>query len=397
MNTLSKSCKLNKKRLYLDPELSKINSYIIINGSSYSYRNSDVEYKFRQNSNFYWLTGINEPNYKLAINCYEKRIIIVPPVFNELDLIWDNTIPDFKLMKNDFEYDEILFDLSGINIDYVNLSINQKLLLDKIEEYRVIKNRHEIKLMQSACINSQSTHDNLMQTIVTYVDNNEKLIQKQFIYFTECLKNVTGQSYNPICATGTNSSILHYSKNNSNLKFGDLFLIDAGCEYLNYASDITRTYGIGEIDCYKKKIIEIVTEINIKCKELVKDNVNFKDIYNKCMDLIKENILLLKIVKDEFKNDQLLGEIFMPHGLGHFIGLDVHDVGGKLYDKINDHSIILKENMVITIEPGIYFNNYLLNKHNHMWTEEINNFKDIGGVRIEDVVVVKKDGYEQLN
>ena len=115
------------------------------------------------------------------------------------------------------------------------------------------------------------------------------------------------------------------------------------------------------------------------------------------MDLIIENILLLKIVKDEFKNDQLLGEIFMPHGLGHFIGLDVHDVGGKLYDKINDQSIILKENMVITIEPGIYFNNYLLNKHNHMWTEEINNFKDIGGVRIEDVVVVKKDGYEQLN
>jgi len=87
----------------------------------------------------------------------------------------------------------------------------------------------------------------------------------------------------------------------------------------------------------------------------------------------------------------------MPHGLGHFIGLDVHDVGGKLYNKLTGDSVTLKENMVITIEPEIYFNKFLLDKHKKLWNENISIYKNIGGVRIEDAIVVRKHDYKQLN
>ena len=398
MNILAKSCKVNKNRIFDDSDLSKINSFIIIDGGKRKIRNNDIEYNFRQDSSFYWLTGINEPDYKLAINCFQKKLIIVPPIFNETYLIWNGKMPDFKTMKNTFEFEDIVFDLSDLEVDVKNLEKNKELLIKKIEEFRVIKNKYELKIIESACKNSQSIHETIKNSIVTYTGNIEKIIEKQFIFFTESLKNVTGQAYSPICAAGKNSSVLHYTKNTSELNFGELFLLDAGCEVLNYASDITRTFGIGLLNEYQSKIIDIVSNINEKCKNMVQTNVYFGDIYIECMELIYQAILSLNIIKDEHKDKKnLITEIFMPHGLGHFIGLDVHDVGGKLYDKKTGDSILLKENMVITIEPGIYFNEYLLRKNSELWTEEIKNYENIGGVRIEDVLVVKKDEYEQLN
>lgn len=398
MNILAKSCKVNKKRIFDDCELSKIDSFIILDGGKCKIRNNDIEYNFRQDSNFYWLTGINEPDYKLAINCFQKKLVIVPPIFDEAYLIWNGNIPDFKTMKNTFEFEDITFDLSGFKVDVKNLENNKELLLKKIEELRVIKNKYELKIMESACKNSQNVHENIKNSIVTYIGNIEKLIDKQFRFFTESFKNVTGQAYSPICAVGKNSSVLQYTKNTSELNFGELFLLDAGCEVLNYASDITRTFGIGLLNEYQSKIISIISDINEKCKNMVQTNVNFGDIYIKCMDLIYQAIISLNIIKDEHKDKKnLITEIFMPHGLGHFIGLDVHDVGGKLYDKKTGASILLKENMVITIGPGIYFNEYLLKKNSELWTEEIKNYENIGGVRIKDVLVVKKDEYEQLN
>ncbi len=142
-----------------------------------------------------------------------------------------------------------------------------------------------------------------------------------------------------------------------------------------------------------------MTNINKNCKLKVKENVEFKDIYNLSLDLVYQAILELDILNEEGnqKDKYFISKIFMPHGLGHFIGLDVHDVGGRLYNKITDNSIILKENMIITIEPGIYFNKFLLNKHQNLWNDNINIYKNMGGVRIEDVVVVKKNNFEQLN
>ena len=392
MNLLKKSIENNRNRLYSDKDLSKINQFILLRGNKLVIRNNDVEFKFRQDSNFFWLSGINQPDYCIYINCFQKKIVLVPPKLDDTYPIWHGKLPNIDQLKTELLFDEVQYDIK-------KETDNTDLLIRKIEEYRIIKNNYEIQIMKKACNISQDAHDYLIKNIHKYISKKEKVIANKFIELTENEDNVDGQAYSSICASGSNGAILHYIDNCCELKKGELFLIDAGCEYLNYASDITRTYGIGEIDEHKKKLIELVTNINKKCKLSVKENVDFKEIHNLCMDLIYQAVLELNILNEEGinKDKDFISKIFMPHGLGHFIGLDVHDVGGRLYNKITNDSIILKENMIITIEPGIYFNKFLLNKYKNLWNDNIDVYKNIGGVRIEDVVVVKKNNFEQLN
>lgn len=398
MDLLAKSCQINKERLFNNDDLNSIDSFIFINGNKMKIRNNDVEYPFRQESNFFWLTGINKPDYQLAINCKKRKLIIIAPECDENYLVWHGKYPDYEKMKQNFGFDSIMTDNESQNLEYYDREKNQELLLKTIESLRIIKNEYEIELMKNACQLSQETHNFLIEKASSFIDKNERNVEANFKFLTESQDDITGQAYPPICACGENSAILHYNDNNCIMKKGELFLIDAGCEFLNYASDITRTYGIGEISKEKQKLIDIVTDINLQCKNKVRENTHFGEIHNKCMELVYQAIIDLKLVKDANNMTvDFLASIFMPHGLGHFIGLDVHDVGGRLFNKKTNESKLLKENMVITIEPGIYFNKYLLEKHKDLWTDEMDKYKDIGGVRIEDDIVVKKDGYQQLN
>lgn len=393
MDILVNSIKNNRSRLYSDSELSKIDSFILLKGNNLVIRNNDVEYKFRQDSNFFWVSGINKPDYSIYINCFRKKILLVPPELNDNYPVWNGSLPNFDKLKKELLFDGIFNSITQQN------RINTQLLIKKIEKYRIIKNEFEIKLMKNACKISQNAHNYLIKNIHTFVSKKEKVIANKFIELTENFDNVDGQAYSSICAVGNNGAILHYTDNYSSIKEGELFLIDAGCEYFNYASDITRTYGIGTINNERQKLINLVTNINEKCKLMVKDNVDFKSIHNLCMNMVYQAILELNILNEKGKTiDKLnIAQIFMPHGLGHFIGLDVHDVGGRLYNRENNESIILKNNMTITIEPGIYFNNFLLDKNKEYWNTNINKFRNIGGVRIEDLVLVTENGYEQLN
>ena len=183
----------------------------------------------------------------------------------------------------------------------------------------------------------------------------------------------------------------------------DTILIDAGCEYFNYASDITTTFPASNFDKYQSLIYEIVIKCNITCKNKIKEGVDFKNLYELALNIIYDEMNKNKLIninkqKEDNINNQDIARLLMPHGLGHYIGLDVHDVGGSLYNyrKNSNKGIILKENMVITIEPGIYFIRELLDD-NLKYFNNIIDYYHVGGIRIEDVVVVKKDGFEQLN
>ena len=109
MDLLRNSIEINRNRLYSDNELSKIDEYILLKGNKLIIRNNDVEFKFRQYSNFFWLTGINEPDYKIAINCCKRRIILIPPKIDDLYPIWHGSIPDFNLIKESLNFDEIKY------------------------------------------------------------------------------------------------------------------------------------------------------------------------------------------------------------------------------------------------------------------------------------------------
>ena len=402
IDNLLESLKINRTKILEDPILNQefglSDEWFKYDGNNLKIRNGDVDYKFRQNSNFFWLSGIDIPDYSIGINFLKKKIILIPPAYNDMYPVWHGKIPDVESIRK-----KLLFD----NFSSTNYKENPNfiILLEKqISKYRIIKNEFELKIISEACIISQKAHNTLEKNILMFDEMREKVVLNKFMELTENYDNVEGQAYPSICGCGENSAILHYvctdyGYQSSKIKKGEIFLIDAGCEYLNYASDITRTYGVGEINSCQQKLIDIVKNINHQCKLEVKEGIDFKKIHMRCMDLVYEGILELGILNDiGLEIDKIaISNIFMPHGLGHFLGLDVHDVGGRLYNRITGESITLEENMVITIEPGIYFNKFLLEKNKDYWNENIKNYENIGGVRIEDVVAVKKDGFLQLN
>ena len=180
---------------------------------------------------------------------------------------------------------------------------------------------------------------------------------------------------------GENACILHYSKNTDLLKDGDLVLVDAGCEYKGYASDITRTFPVnGKFSSEQKLIYEIVLESQKQSIESISEKSNPLETHKKSLEVIVEGLLsvgLLKGSKEEVIETQSYSKFYM-HRVGHWLGLDVHDVGGHEKDgKVRSY----ENGMITTIEPGIYISN----------EENVpEKFKGIG-IRIEDDVLVENN------
>jgi Xaa-Pro dipeptidase len=222
-------------------------------------------------------------------------------------------------------------------------------------------------------------------------------------------------AYNGIFAAGENSAILHYVENNRQIKDGDLFLIDAGYECNGYASDFTRTYPAnGEFTPIQAEIYEAVLEAQKQVIESSGPDVKMEDLHILAARIMMQGLKDADIVTGSI--DDLMEEdifaLFFPHGLGHFIGLDTHDVGGypKGVDRIERPGIkylrmrrTLQPSMVLTIEPGLYFVPALLqpaledDKASKFLNEsKLQEMMDFGGVRIEDNIIITEDGYENL-
>lgn len=174
---------------------------------------------------------------------------------------------------------------------------------------------------------------------------------------------------------------------------------------MNYASDITVTFPIDKkFNSKQKSIYDIVLNANTLTKNMIREGVNFKDLYLTSLNIIYQwikNLGLINLEKQKQYNltNEQVAKLLMLHGLGHFIGLDVHDVGGSLYcySKNKMFGKILFRDMVITIEPSIYFIKQLINKFDKLFNDNIIEYMNIGGVRIEDVILITNDGYEQLS
>jgi len=236
------------------------------------------------------------------------------------------------------------------------------------------------------------------------------------IYYNGGCRNC---SYTCICASGVNSATLHYghaaAPNNKELKDGDMVLLDMGAEYHCYASDITRTYPInGKFTQDQKEVYESVLAAQEGVLKAMKPGVSWKDMHTLATEIICEQLkkhgFLKGDVQEMMKNH--IGALFFPHGLGHFLGIDTHDAGGypEGTERIKQPGYKslrtlreLKEGMVITVEPGIYFIESELEpalkdsvKSQFLVAEKIQRFKNFGGVRLEDNVIVTKDGVENM-
>ena len=397
------------------------NSAVVIAGAAVQYRNADSSHAFRQDSNFWYLTGFNEPESTLVLLINESKdvqSIAFVPKKDALKEIWDGyragpngAVKDhgFDLAFDNTEIDERLPDLlAGYNQVFYPVGKSQKLDADvidwiktarskdrhsspidiadassKIGNERLIKDKDEIEIMKKACQISAEAHVEAMKFVKPGMNEQEL---EAFYQYQFSKRGGRFAAYTPIVAGGENACVLHYVENSKALKDGDLVLVDAGCEFELYASDITRTYPInGKFTAAQLAIYEVVLEAQQKSIEAVTVNNNVMDSQIISEKVITQGLIDLGILNGSMEELHETGAFkdFYMHKIGHWLGIDVHDAGDYTED---GEYMKFKPGMVTTVEPGIYISS----------TSNVKDqWKGIG-IRIEDNILVTTKGNQNL-
>ena len=251
-------------------------------------------------------------------------------------------------------------------------------------EMRVIKTAEEIDIMRRACEISGQAHIETMKA--TRPGVNERQLQGH-LYFHFLQQGASREAYNFIVASGNNATTLHYNFNDQVCKDGDLLLVDAGAEYLFYKGDITRTFPVnGRFTDEQALVYEAVLRVQKHILSMIRPGLLFQKMQETAVELLTEEMLELGLFQGT--KESLISSLeykkYYPHGLGHYLGMDVHDVG---YYLVNKQPRPIEENMIFTVEPGLY-----LPLQDPQVPEK---FRGIG-VRIEDDIRVTLNGYENL-
>lgn len=302
--------------------------------------------------------------------------------------------------------------------------LDTECLIKAMDHARTIKSSYEVGLMRKANDISSAAHRRVLERL--HDATNETHIDS--IFQSACIwAGSKKQAYGVIAAAGSNASILHYIKNDDDLAGREMVCLDAGCEWDNYASDVTRTFPIsGTFSNEAAAIYSIVEEMQVRCIEQVKPGTKFWDLQQLAVDIATKGLRKLGIlVNGSMEEHKNMTKTFFPHGLGHHIGLECHDVSptksllsilshnqlchkpsNQINSTISGHPEEhpeLKAGMVITVEPGIYFNSYALDplkecaeKAKFINWEVLAKYMKVGGVRIEDDLLVTEKGYENL-
>ena len=397
------------------------NSAVVIAGASTQYRNADSSHAFRQDSNFWYLSGFNEAESTLVLLVNEKnnvQSIAFVPEKDELKEIWDGyrAGPDgamkdhgFDLAFNNTEIDQRLPDLlAGHNQVFYPVGKSKTLDADIIEwiksakskdrhssaidiadasskvgNQRLIKDEDEIKIMKKACQISAEAHVEAMKFVKPGMTEQE---MEAFYQYEFSKRGGRFSAYTPIVAGGENACVLHYVENSKPLIDGDLLLVDAGCEFELYASDITRTFPInGKFTAPQLAIYEVVLEAQAKSIEVISTNNNVMDAQTISEKVITQGLIDLGILQGSMEELHAAGAFkdFYMHKIGHWLGIDVHDAGDYMED---GDFMKFKPGMVTTVEPGIYISSS---------SNVDDKWKGIG-IRIEDDILVTDDGNENL-
>lgn len=400
------------------------NSIAILAAAKPVLRNGDADYRYRQNSDFYYLTGFSEASAVLVLIpgrtqgesllfCQEKdelkelwngkllgpeaaiEVLGMDDSFPVSDI--DDILPGliegrdrvYSPMGKDEQFDHQLMEWVKVIRSKVRSGAHppgEFLMLDHLlHEMRLIKSKSELKLMKQSAQIAVAAHKRAMQTCRPGIHEYE--LEADYHYeFTRagCL----APAYNAIVAGGANACILHYTENNQVLRDGDLVLIDAGCEYEHYASDITRTFPVnGRFSPEQKALYDLVLEAQEEAIKVIKPGAHWDDSHNKTVEVITRGLVKLGLLKGKVRDLIAQGAYrdFYMHRAGHWLGMDVHDVGDY---KIDDKWRLLEPGMVMTVEPGIYVSEKN-RKVDKRW-------RGIG-IRIEDDVAVTSKGCEILS
>jgi Xaa-Pro aminopeptidase len=394
------------------------NSIAIIPSAREARRSNDTHYRFRQDSDFYYLTGFEEPDAIAVIkpDTNPHYTMFVRPRDPERE-IWDGRRAGVEGAKNDFgadesfpilEFDEKLHDLlDGAAVLYYRLGVNTDLdqkiigeisrmrainrkpihppqtIVDPatiVHEMRVLKTPDEIEIMQRAADIAAEAHCEAMKTARAGMHEYEleALIERIFRQ-----RGAAAPAYTSIVGAGANATVLHYINNDGELRDGDLLLIDAGAEYKGYASDITRTFPInGRFTQPQREIYDLVLKAQMACVEMVRPGTTHDQLKQRSIEILTDGMVELGLLqgKPEDLIKEKKYEKFYMHGLGHMLGIDVHDVGQYYFGQ---ESRALEPGVVMTVEPGIYISPD---------SKEVPE-RYLGiGVRIEDDVLCTQNG-----
>ncbi len=397
------------------------NSAVVIAGASTQYRNADSSHAFRQDSNFWYLSGFNEAESTLVLLINEKnnvQSIAFVPEKDELKEIWDGyragpegAMKDhgFDLAFNNTEIDQRLPDLL-VDYNQVFYPVGKSKTLDadiiewiksakskdrhssaidiadassKVGNQRLIKDEDEIKIMKKACQISAEAHVEAMKFVKPGMTEQE---MEAFYQYEFSKRGGRFSAYTPIVAGGENACVLHYVENSKPLIDGELLLVDAGCEFELYASDITRTFPInGKFTAPQLAIYEVVLEAQVKSIEAISTNNNVMDAQTISEKVITQGLIDLGILQGSMEELHAAGAFkdFYMHKIGHWLGIDVHDAGDYMED---GNFMKFKPGMVTTVEPGIYISSS---------SNVDDKWKGIG-IRIEDDILVTDDGNENM-
>lgn len=386
-------------------------------------RNGNVEHPFRQDSNLYYLTGFEEPQSIFVFRPGRKPETVL--FLREKDVereTWDGFRFGTQQTKEDFKIDEVYpieqFEerIAGLmaksdrlyfrfqknpEVDqWMNDAlINQKLATGRsgygllpvydadefMGEFRVVKSDLDIQNHRTACELTAESHKELMKYVKPGM--NERELEGYFLY-NIMKRGAARVGYNSIVAGGANACTLHYVFNDQTLKDGDLLLVDAGGEYNYFTSDITRTYPVnGRFTKPQAEIYQAVLDVQKKVIAAVRPGLPFNDLQDLGTQLLTEALLELGLLQGRKEDIIAAGaqKKYYPHGIGHFLGMDVHDAGLYLDRKGKRREI--EPGMVFTVEPGIYI----------PWNDETAAEKYRGiGVRIEDNILVTNNGIDNL-
>jgi Xaa-Pro aminopeptidase len=403
------------------------NKRLVVPAGNFKVRSNDTDYRFRPSSSFSWLTGINGtdaiPDSVLVMeptNTGHDSILFIHPRSpreKSEEFYRNPKYGEFwvgrrlTLEETEFAFEMKVKHLSTIE-DFLtekreSLTLrNEDALIDELvppnkddqdfvvwlSEARLIKDQFEINEMQKAIEATHRGFEDMIRAIPSAVGKKrgERLIEGAF--FTRARYEGNDIGYDSIVASGAHACILHWIKNDGELKNGELILIDAGVEVESlYTADITRTLPInGKFTPAQRKIYELVYEAQAAGFKAVKPGAKFRDFHVAAMTVIAKGLSELGVLpipaEESIKPENGLHRRWTVHGTGHMLGMDVHDCAQARNESYGDG--ILQPGMILTVEPGLY-----IHPDDTLFPEE---FRGIG-VRIEDDVLVTEDGYRNLS
>ncbi len=355
----------------------------VISAAPEQLRNGDAHYPYRQDSFFYYVTGFSEPE---AVAVFipgraEGEYILFNRPPDRAKEVWNGVRVGQENACLQYGADQA-FSILEFEKLLTELQEGRKLVDIKpmIAEMRLYKSEAEIAFMRRAAEISMQAHRRAMQVCRPGLMEYELEAELEYEFTRQGSRS---PAYPSIVAGGKHACILHYTANDDELKEEEFVLIDAGCEYHYYASDITRTFPVnGHFTESQRIVYELVLKAQLSGIAEIKPGTPNPLIQETVIQVITEGLLGLGILQE---NGDTTYKDFYMHGAGHWLGLDVHDVGGYKYT--NDEPRILEPGMTLTIEPGIYIAANSSGVDPRWWNI---------GIRIEDDVLVTNDGCEVL-